>query len=179
MIKYALYFLLIPVYPVLGTGWNDYEVELGAGYKLVRTNACNVMILHKDHGFIIPSKIVGLGLRKDIITGRVENEPLANVPSIPGYFIVEMETGSVQTGLAEQTWLNALRLLGLKHPPKLRKPSRFFRWNLFINKYWKLTLSTSALLVLSIVYLIRGKIRKRETHSGVDKGNHGIDGNTA
>ena len=150
MSKYALCFLVIPLHSVLATGWNDYEVDLGAGYKLLRTNSPTITISRKNGACVVPPKIVGLNIRKDIILGKAESSPLADVPSVPGFFIVNMMTGSVQIGLDEQAWLNALRPLGFTKPPPLRRPSRFFMWSLFIPKFLKsswLVLGVSVLLI--------------------------------
>jgi len=151
----------MPIHSVFATGWNDYEVELGAGYKLLRTNSPTITISRKDGGCAVPPKIVGLNIRKDIIVGKAESSPLADVPSVPGFFILNTKTGSVQIGLDEQAWLNALRPLGFTEPPPLRRPSRFFMWNLFIPKYLKLLWLLLGVSVLLIACNKWRKARKR------------------
>ena len=140
----------MPIHSVFATGWNDYEVELGAGYKLLRTNSPTITISRKDGGCAVPPKIVGLNIRKDIIVGKAESSPLADVPSVPGFFILNTKTGSVQIGLDEKAWLSTLRSMGFTKPPSLREPSRFFMWSLFIPKFLKsswLVLGVSVLLI--------------------------------
>jgi hypothetical protein len=159
--KYALCFLLIPLHSVLATGWNDYKVELGAGYALLRTNADTITIVREKSGFVIPPKIVGLNIRKDIILGKAESSPLADFASVPGFFILNTKTGSVQVGLDEQAWLNALRPLGFTEPPPLRRPSRFFMWSLFIPKFLKLLWLLLGVSVLLIACNKWRKARKR------------------
>jgi hypothetical protein len=159
--KYALCFLVIPIHSVLATGWNDYDIELRSGYRLVRTNSPTIAIYRKDSGDVVPPKIVGLNIRKDIILGKAESSPLADVASVPGFFIVNMTTGSVQVGLDEQAWLNALRALGFAKPPSLREPSRFFMWRLFIRKFLKLSWSLLGVSVLLIACDKWRKARKR------------------
>jgi len=163
MSKYALCFLVIPVHCVLATGWNDYEVDLGAGYKLLRTNSLTITISQKDGACVVPPKIVGLNIRKDIILGKAESSPLATVPSVPGFFILNTKTGSVQVGLDEQAWLNALRPLGFTKPPRLRRPSRFFMWSLFIPKFLKLSW---LVLGVSVLLIACNKWRKAHKRKG-------------
>jgi hypothetical protein len=161
--KYALCFLVIPLHSVFATGWNDYEVELGAGYKLLRTNSPTITISRKDGGCAVPPKIVGLNIRKDIILGKAESSPLADFASVPGFFILNTKTGSVQIGLDEQAWLNALRSMGFSEPPSLRRPSRFFMWSLFIPKFLKLSW---LLLCVSVLLIACGKWRKARKRNG-------------
>lgn len=161
MSKYALCFLLIPLHSVFATGWNDYEVDLGAGYKLLRTNSPTITISQKDGACVVPPKIVGLNIRKDIILGKAESSPLATVPSVAGFFIINMTTGSVQVGLDEQAWLSTLRSMGFTRPPSLREPSRFFMWRLFIPKFLKLSWLLLCVSVLLIAYNKWRKARKR------------------
>ena len=161
MSKYALCFLLIPLHSGLATGWNDYEVDLGAGYKLLRTNSPTITISQKDGACVVPPKIVGLNIRKDIILGKAESSPLADFSSVPGFFIINMKTGSVQSGLDEQAWLNALRSMGFTEPPPLRRPSRFFMWSLFIPKFLKLLWLLLGVSVLLIACNKWHKARKR------------------
>ena len=161
MSKYALCFLVIPLHSVLATGWNDYEVDLGAGYKLLRTNSPTITISQKDGACVVPPKIVGLNIRKDIILGKAESSPLADFASVPGFFILNTNTESVQIGLDEQTWLNALRSMGFTEPPPLRRPSRFFMWNLFIPRYLKLLWLLLGVSVLLIACNKWRKARKR------------------
>lgn len=161
MSKYALCFLIMPLHSVLATGWNDYDIELRRGYKLVRTNSPTIAIYRKDSGDVVPPKIVGLNICRDIILGKAESSPLATVPSVPGFFILDTKTGSVQIGLDEQVWLNTLRSLGFAEPPPLREPSRFFMWGLFIPKFLKLSWLVLGVSVLLIACNKWCKARKR------------------
>ena len=86
------------MHSVFATGWNDYKVELGAGYELLRTNSSSIKICRKNDGFVVPARMVGLNVHKKIILGRVESSPLADIPSVPGFFIINMKTGSVRIG---------------------------------------------------------------------------------
>ena len=155
MSKYALCFLVIPIHSVFATGWNDYKVELGAAYTLLRTNSPTITIDRKDGGCVVPPKIVGLTIRKGIIVGKAESSPLADLPSVPEFFILNTKTESVQIGLDEQTWLNALRPLGFTEPPSLRKPSRFFMWSLFFHRWVKPVLLICIVVALLIAYYMR------------------------
>jgi hypothetical protein len=162
--KYALCFLIIPLHSIFASGWNDYGVELGAGYELLRTNSPTITIFKKNSGFVVPPKIVGLNIRKDIIVGKAEISSFADLPSVPGFFIVNMTTGSVQIGLDEQAWLNALRPLGFAKPPSLLKPSRFFMLKLFIHKWTKLAVIIFCIVsVLLVAYYLRGKLHREKT----------------
>ena len=161
MSKYALCLLVIPLHSVFATGWNDYEVDLGAGYRLLRTNSPSITIDREDGACVVPPKIVGLNIRKGIIVGKAESSPLADLPSVPGFFILNTKTDSVQIGLDEQAWLNALRLLGFTEPPALRRPSRFFMWNSFIPRYLKLLWLVLGVSVVLVAYNAWRKARKR------------------
>ena len=177
MCKCALCFLVIPLQSVIATGWNDYGVELGAGYELVRTNANTVTIFEKDSErvvpskthdfcidpFIVPPKIVGLNICEDIIVGKSESSPDADIPSIPGFFILNMTTGSVQVGLDEQGWLDVLKSLGITKKPSLIKPSRFFMWSLFIHRWVKSAVLASIVLILMIASYLQHSSRKRSS----------------
>ena len=153
MSKYALCFLLIPLHSVLATGWNDYDIELRSGYRLVRNNADDITIFKEGMGFVIPPRIRALNVDAGIVFGAVEKPPDAdvlNLLSVPGFFILNTKTGSVQIGLDEKAWLSTLRSMGFTKPPSLREPSRFFMWSLFIPKFLKsswLVLGVSVLLI--------------------------------
>jgi len=173
MSKYALCFLLIPMHSVFATGWNDYDTELRRGYRLVRTNAEEITIYRENTGFVVPPRIVALNIHGDIIFGEAERPRKQLLPdwSVPGFFILNTKTESVQIGLDEQAWLNALKPLGFTEPPLLRKPSRFFMWSLFIHRYLKslwLILVVSALLV---AYSTRRRACKR--NSSLDRVDEG------
>jgi hypothetical protein len=170
--KYALCFLLIPLHSVLATGWNDYDIDLYGGYRLVRNNADDITIFKEDMGFVIPPRIRALNVDAGIVFGAVEKPPDAdvlNLLSVPGFFILNTKTESVQIGLDEQAWLNALRALGFAKPPSLREPSRFFMWRLFIRKFLKLSWSLLGVSVLLIACNKWRKARKRKGSSAAVK----------
>ena len=170
MSKYALCFLLIPLHSVLATGWNDYDIELRSGYRLVRNNADDITIFKEGMGFVIPPRIRALNVDAGIVFGAVEKPPDAdvlNLLSVPGFFILNTKTGSVQVGLDEQVWLNALRSLGITDPPSLREPSRFFMWRLLIPRYLKLLW---LLLGVSVLLIAANKWRESRKRKGSPDG---------
>ena len=167
--KYVLCFLVIPMHSVFATGWNDYDTELGRGYRLVRTNADNVMIFRENTGVVIPSRIVALHIHGDIILGETERSPRADLARVPGFFILNTKTESVQIGLNEQAWLNALKPLGITAPPSLRKPSRFFMWSLFLHRYLKLLWLVLIVSVLLVAYSGYRRARKRNSSLNAEK----------
>jgi hypothetical protein len=174
MSKYALCLLLIPPHSVFATGWNDYDTELCRGYRLVRTDADNVMIFRDQTGVVITPRLVGLNIYGHVILGEVEKCPRADLASVPGFFILDTETGSVQIGLDEQTWLKTLRAMGVGEPPPLKEPSRFFMWRLLIPKYLKLLWLLLGVSLLLIACKKWRKARKRnKTLNGVHGGGLG------
>jgi len=153
------------MHSVLATGWNDYDIELCGGYRLVRNNADDITIFKEGMGFVIPPRIRALNIDAGIVFGAVEKPPdadVVNLLSVPGFFILNTKTGSVQVGLDEQAWLNALRSMGFTKPPPLRRPSRFFMWGLFIPKYLKLLWLLLGVSVLLIACNKWHKARKRD-----------------
>ena len=65
-----LAYIILP--SILASGWNDYDISLLREYRLVRTNADSVMIYNKEAGFVVPPKIKGLGVRKNLVYGVCE-----------------------------------------------------------------------------------------------------------
>jgi len=138
----------MPIHAVFATGWNDYDTELCGGYRLVRNNADDINIFKDGPGFVIPPKVAALNVQARIIFGRVERSPDADLASVPGFFILNTETDSVQTGLDEQTWLTSLRALGVSKDPALKRPSRFFMLKLHIER------SVASIAVLCILFTV-------------------------
>lgn len=125
---YPLSLLSILLY-LLGSGWNDYDVSLADGYYLLRTNADTIMIYHTtDNGlvFVVPPKIVELNCSSSLIYGRAEKSQSPDIPSCPGFFILDIESDFRKVGLDKDSWLGYLRKFGIKREPSLRPPNRYF-----------------------------------------------------
>lgn len=138
MCRYIVCFLAIPVQFVVATGWNDYNIKVRRGYRLVRTNADSIMIYRQDYRFVVPPKIVGLNVHGDIIFGKVESSPDADLPSVPGFFVLNTKKSqSVRIGLDKHTWLSLLKGYGISEEPALKKPSRFFMIKIHISRSLK------------------------------------------
>ncbi len=116
---------------ILASGWNDYDIHLVKGYRLVRTNASTVVIFEEKEGFVVPPKITGLSIKGDLIFGLCEPSKNPDIPYVPGYFLLDTQESVVKIGLTKAEWLNELKKYNISKAPPLRQPSRY--WN--ITKY--------------------------------------------
>lgn len=118
-------------------GCSDYSVELPNGYLLARTNPDTIIIMapsslnvkvYKEN-LAVPTKIVGLGIQGDIVFGKNEKSPDADVriSGPEGYFILDTKNHKVQLGLDKKNWLSQLNSFGIKQEPDLKKPSKSFK----------------------------------------------------
>ncbi len=108
----------------------DYSISLPDGYSLDRVNAAEVVMLgpKPNRSLLINSNIDGYKVLNRIVIGHVSLPQLPaedTKDSIPGFFILDIQSGEVQQGLPEPVWLDSLRKYGITKKPSLHKPSRF------------------------------------------------------
>ena len=106
---------------------------------------------------VIYAHIDSYSLSNNYLTGHVsfKDDPLEYKEyNIPGYFIVDLETGVVQQGLNEEVWINSLASHGIDEKLKLYKPSSFDSYRVRKN------LLISCIILISITFLL-WRIRKR------------------
>ena len=120
----------------------DYEVALPNGYALARANPYDIAICDQRRIRVVPPRVASLGVWGDLVFGQVEashNPSLedddewtraekARQEKAIGYFLINTKTHEVRLGLAKDAWLAALHESGVPGEPKLRKPSRWFRY---------------------------------------------------
>ncbi|MBN2578120.1 MAG: hypothetical protein JXB10_03935 [Pirellulales bacterium] len=57
-----LVFGFVAINGVYGSGWSDYQLDIGDGFSIVRCNGLDVCLCDKNHGMIYcPSQFVGTG----------------------------------------------------------------------------------------------------------------------
>lgn|GEM_PF-2598463 len=161
-----LCFLAIPVQIALASGWNDYSTKLPGGYELVRTNASSIMIYGRDTGFVVPPKIVALNFHGRIVFGKIERSSFPDLPSTPGYFVLNTKRESVELGLDEQAWLNRLSQLGITKQPSLIKPSRFFILKVFVGRFFKASPILLCVVLIGLILYGRWKKTSKRHASG-------------
>lgn len=110
----------------------DYRVGLPGGYSLVSVYSGAALISNPEHVVVVDANIDAYTVVGNLIVGHVSMAELSpeKESSIPGYFIVNVETHHVTQGLGKDAWLGYLRQSGFNEP-KLRKPSwldRIRRW---------------------------------------------------
>jgi hypothetical protein len=106
-----------------GGGMSDYRRELTRGYKLVRANADEYVIVDSLDWVVITPTISEIRHLGDLIVG-VPQHPERQGHFEPGYFVVNTATGEHRMGLSKETWLAELRRHGIRDLPALRRPSR-------------------------------------------------------
>lgn len=84
----------------------------------------------KAKDIAIGSLVSELNVKGDIVFGEVKALPSKSlVPpderGIPGYFILNTKTDSIQSGLERQEWLERLKQAGVTEEPSLRTSSSF------------------------------------------------------
>lgn len=112
-----------------GCGGNDFAVGLQNGYRLWKMNANEVYLAKPDDVLVIGPKIVLLNTDKEFIFGLVERPERthANMEIIPGYFLVDTKTHTLEKGLSKDAWLIRLKACGISGEPDLKRPTRGFR----------------------------------------------------
>jgi len=106
----------------------DYSISLPGGYSLIRVYAGAILMADKNHSKIISPNIDGYKVFGHIVIGHVSSDnlpPEEAADSQPGYFILDIQSGTVLQGLDEQRWLDLLQKYGITKKPGLHKPSRF------------------------------------------------------
>jgi len=120
-----------------GSGWCDYATRLPNGYQLVRTNVSTIAIFAPDtidcylayNGRVpVPPKITALNVQGHRVFGKTVDSARADpgIKGPTGFFILDTKNHKVQVGLDKDTWLDSLKVYGIKKEPSLRKPGRFF-----------------------------------------------------
>jgi hypothetical protein len=106
-------------------GMTDYRRDLTHGYKLVRANADEYVIVDSMDGVVVTPTISEIGHVGDVIVGVTElPQRQGNFGSKPGYFVVNTATGETRMGLSKDACLAELRRYGIDDEPTLRRPSR-------------------------------------------------------
>jgi hypothetical protein len=149
---------------ILASGWNDYDVSLSNGYRLVRTNADSVMIYEATAGFVIPPKITGLSIKGNLLFGLCEQSENPDLACVPGYFLLDTQAKIVKVGLAKTNWLAELQKYGISREPTLKKPNRYFHLvNILNSIYW---IFLFGCLLFFVLWLFYGKRQKALICSG-------------
>lgn len=104
----------------IGTG--DYETDLSHGYKIVRSMSESVALCDSSNLEIVAPHIDGYAVNAEFIIGHVKKSKYPCDDSVPGYFIVDLETGNVKQGLSKEDWLSKLKKYGIKSAPTLKVP---------------------------------------------------------
>ena len=138
LIKYVLFLgafmsLLLVVFFVLyfriGADWG---VDLPGGYSLSSIYGDAVEILDSNKHIIVSPNIEAYKVyeHKHIVIGHISKGgllPIDSAYSVPGYFILNTESGLLQQGLEEKVWLDSLRRYGMTEKPRLHEPTGFDR----------------------------------------------------
>jgi hypothetical protein len=138
------FFRCILLTGILASGWNDYDIALFEKYRLIRTNAYTVMICNSEDDLIIPPKITGLGVKRNLIYGVCEKIKESDIEGVSGYFLVDTQKSIVKVGLTKEVWLAELKKYGILKEPVLKKPS----------KYWNIINNLTKVIWLSLLWLI-------------------------
>lgn len=113
---------------VVGCG-GDYSIELPNSYKLTIFSAYKAGILGPDNRLVVPPHVVEYSVLRDLVVGRVEiPKELDGAPSvrrIPGYFILDTQTGVALDSLSEPDWVEQLTQRGITTVPELDRPTMF------------------------------------------------------
>ncbi len=110
---------------------SDYEKSLPNGYRLIRTNAVTTAILDPNEawpaphpsGVAVAAKVVRIAVSNNLVVGYVESSVDSELAKfqVPGYFILDTQTGAVHLGLSESDWNKQLKVMGIG-VVKLREP---------------------------------------------------------
>lgn len=117
-----LFFILcvaLFIFFVMGTA--NHEKFLPRGYSLVGDHGSWEICDYNDNVVIGPNVRRYAVYDKTLITGEVvksEDEP----DSVPGMFVIDMQTRKVYQGLDEVKWKSLIRSYGILEKPKLRHP---------------------------------------------------------
>ena len=95
----------------------DYEIPLRHGYFVARVGSNEFALVAPDHRVIVGPTITGFHVYRDTIVGRVR------AGTADAFFIVDMNGGRAETGLAEREWRKRLEAKGVSSP-RLNKPNR-------------------------------------------------------
>jgi hypothetical protein len=103
----------------------DYRRELTHGYKLVRANADEYVIVDSTDLVVITATVSEIAHVGDVIAGITQlPQRQVGFGSEPGYFVVNTATGEHRMGLSKEAWLAELLRHGIGDEPTLRRPSR-------------------------------------------------------
>ncbi len=148
---------------ILASGWNDYDIPLQREYHLLRTNAYTIMIYKESEGFVVPPKIIGLGIKRSLIYGVCEKIKESDIEGISGYFLLDTQKSIAKVGLTKTDWLGELKKYNISKEPILKKPSRY--WNLVNNFKIVLCAFLSWCLIFIVIAVIYNrKMKKRQFH---------------
>jgi hypothetical protein len=111
----------------------DYSVRLPNGFRLVRLNGAERVIVLPDNRVLIDPDVRKYAVVNEVVVGFAEiPEPLPQFPKEPpparqkaGYFIVDTKSAKVWDGTSKEAWLAQLRVLGIEREPHLKRPSPF------------------------------------------------------
>lgn len=105
----------------------DYARRLPNGFELVRTNGLTVAIYTPSddghpatkkfgHDVIVKPKIISIGISGAIVFGEAVASPQSELPSEPGFFVVDTSAATVETGLDRDSFERKLADLGIVNP---------------------------------------------------------------
>jgi hypothetical protein len=114
---------------ILLSGCTDFKIELPNGYILFRANATEIYIIDPNRlvdRIVVEPHIEKYNVIDKVVVGyAVLAKGEMKEYSIPGYFILETETGTVTQGLSKDAWVKKLKELGINSEPKLKAPTIF------------------------------------------------------
>lgn len=118
----GLFFLFTRLPRVFGM---DYAIQLPHNYQLVSIHTgCVVLGNPKPNEVSIGPSIDGYSIRENLLVGHtsvVKHEP----ESEAGYFIVDMRSGKITSGMSRSVWRKELQRHGIDREPRLVYPARW------------------------------------------------------
>ncbi len=97
----------------------DYQIDLKHGYLIGRVWSGAFVVVDPNSRIVVGPTIDGYQVSGDILFGRVRSS--ANVET---YFIVDMKTRKLESGLAAAEWRGRLSARGIQSD-SLKRPSRW------------------------------------------------------
>ena len=113
-------FLILAFIPLVSCGSWDYSIDLGGGYRLVRTNSDTIVIFapsgienktHRANGLAVPPKIISCVQSGDMIWGEVRESRGSELGelSVNGWFSLDVKTGDCAIYLKESLLIDYLK----------------------------------------------------------------------
>jgi hypothetical protein len=117
--------LLVPALMCALEACRPNDRQLVDRYRLVRIYDTAVAIADGTEEIVVPADIDGLSQVGVLLVGHATDQglsPSAARDAVPGYFIIDVKSRKLKSGLSKEEWLRELALRGVNGEPQLGKP---------------------------------------------------------